>query len=371
MKPRNPTAGADAGREAHMPANYKKRSVKTGLPPGSLIHIGTKSDDKASITILDYGEFHHEEQSAGSVSECRPAAEGQTVRWVSVDAVHDAQMLEQLGALFGLHPLTLEDILNTDQRPKMEDFSEYIYIVLKMFLTGSGRNERIIAEQISIVLGANFVISFQERKGDVFDPIRERIKRKGRIVKMGADYLAYAIMDAVVDNYFAILEKTEEKMDSLEEELAKNPTPSTMHTIQNLKQKMILLRKSVWPLRETISNLERSDSSLISGPTRLYLKDVYDHTVQVIDTIETFRDIFSGMLDIYLSSISNKINEVMKMLTIIATIFIPLTFIVGVYGMNFKYMPELEWRGGYYAVWIIMISIVIVLMFYFKRKKWL
>ena len=355
-----------------MPAHYKKRSEKSGLPPGSLVHIGEKLSDKTTIEIMDYNESSHEEREATTVPECGGALDEQTIRWISVDAVHDIRILEQVGPLCGLHPLTLEDILNTDQRPKMEDFGEYIYIVLKMFVPAGDPSEGDVSDQISIVLGRNFVISFQERKSDVFNPLRERIKRdRGRMAKMGADYLAYAIMDTIVDNYFAILETKGERMDSLEEELLKNPAPAIMHAIQSLKHEMIYLRKAVWPLRETINNLERSASPLIRNSTRPYLKDVYDHTIQVIDTVETFRDMISGMLDIYLSSVSNKMNEVMKVLTVIATIFIPLTFIVGIYGMNFKYMPELELRWGYHALWLVMITVVIFMLFYFKRKKWL
>ncbi|MBI4633695.1 MAG: magnesium/cobalt transporter CorA [Deltaproteobacteria bacterium] len=355
-----------------MPAPYRKRSGKIGLPPGSLIHIGKRLSDKTTITILDYNESRHEEREAANVSDCGVARDGQTVRWINVDAVHDIRILEELGPLFGLHPLTLEDILNTDQRPKMEDFGNYLYIVLKMFVPTGGRPEEPSSEQISIVLGKDFVISFQERKSDVFNPLRERIRsNKGRMARMGADYLAYAILDTVVDNYFAILENKEENMDALEEALIKTPTPAAMHAIQSLKREMIYLRKAVWPLRETINNLERSESPLIGHAIRPYLKDVYDHTIQVIDTVETFRDMLSGMLDIYMSSISNKMNEIMKVLTIIATIFIPLTFIVGLYGMNFKYMPELELRWGYFAVWLVMIAVVIFMLFYFKRKKWL
>lgn len=228
------------------------------------------------------------------------------------------------------------------------------------------------SEQVSIIFGQNYVISFQEREGDVFNPIRDRIRTgKGRIRKMGADYLAYTLMDAIVDNYFTILEKIGEDIEDVEESMITNPTPETLHAIHLLKRKMISLRKSVWPLREVVSALERSESSLIRDPTRIYLKDVYDHTIQVIDTVETFRDVLSGMLDVYLSSISNKMNEIMKVLTIIATIFIPLTFIAGVYGMNFENMPELKWGWGYRVVWFAMLLIGISMLAYFRKKRWL
>ncbi len=229
----------------------------------------------------------------------------------------------------------------------------------------------IKAEQISLILGSNFIISFQEREGDVFNHVRERIKKgKGRIRRMGADYLAYALLDAIVDSYFAILEKFGETIEMMQEELVTNPAPETLQKIHTLKREMIFLRKSVWPLREVVNSLTRGEASLIHESTGIYLRDVYDHTIQVIDTIETFRDMVSGMLDIYLSSVSNKMNEVMKVLTIIATIFIPLTFVAGIYGMNFKSMPELEWRWGYLMVWVVMIIVFSVMVIYFKRKKW-
>ena len=230
----------------------------------------------------------------------------------------------------------------------------------------------IKAEQVSVILGSNFVISFQEIPGDVFDPIRDRIRNaKGRIRKMGADYLAYALLDAIVDNYFIILEKLGEKIEDMEEALVQNPTPETLQTIHHLKRETIFLRKSVWPLREVINSLERKESALIQEKTLIYIRDVYDHTIQVIDSVETFRDLVSGMLDIYLSSISNKMNNVMRVLTIIATIFIPLTFVAGIYGMNFKFMPELEWPMSYPLVWIIMIGITLSMIVYFRKKEWL
>jgi magnesium transporter len=253
----------------------------------------------------------------------------------------------------------------------MEDYGEYIYIVLKA-LDYNDKSNEIETEQISLILGANFVFSFQEREGDTFDPIRERIRNgKGRIRSMGADYLAYALVDSIVDNYFIILEKLGEKIEFLEDKLVSHPTPETLQTIHHLRREMIFLRKAVWPLREVINSLERGESSLVKESTRLYLRDVYDHTIQTIDTIETYRDMVSGMLDIYLSSVSNRLNSVMKVLTIIATIFMPLTFLAGVYGMNFKYMPELGWRLGYPLIWLIMVGIGVLMLIFFRKKKWL
>jgi magnesium transporter len=288
-----------------------------------------------------------------------------------LDGIHQVEILEQLGECMGVHPLVLEDILNTDQRPKLEDFDDYLFIVLKMSHYDD-QNGEMEVEQISLILGPNYVVSFQERPGDVFDPIRERITNgRGRIRKLGADYLAYALIDAIVDHYFVVLEQIGEKIEFLEEELITDPTPETLQTIHNLKREMIFLRKSVWPLREVVGGLERRESPLIGESIAVYLRDVYDHTIQVIDTLETFRDMISGMLDIYLSSVSNRMNEVMKVLTIIATIFIPLTLIAGIYGMNFKHMPELEQPWGYPVVWGVMLATAIVMLIYFRRKKWL
>lgn len=317
------------------------------------------------------------ETTITNIEECFPFKDKPTVSWINIDGIHDTDLIEKVGKQFGLHPLLLEDIVNTGQRPKMEDFDEHLFIVLKMFYYHEKRDE-VISEQISLILGKTYVISFQEEAGDVFDPIRDRIRKcKGRIRKMGADYLAYALLDAVVDNYFGVLERFGEKIERIEENLVVDPNPEKLHAIHSLKREMVLLRKSVWPLRELVSGLERSESPLITESTGIYLRDVYDHTIQVIDTIETFRDMLSGMVDLYMSSISNKMNQVMQVLTIIATIFIPLTFIAGVYGMNFDpatspfNLPELGWYWGYPMVWVVMIVVAILMIIYFKKKNWL
>ncbi len=349
----------------------KKRSKKAGLPPGSLVHIGDKRTDKVRITVMDYDEMHLQEKELSAIEECFVFKGKPTVTWINVEGVHQPDIMQKLGDCYGFHPLVLEDILNTDQRPKIEDYADYLYIVLKMLHPANHGNAMAI-EQVSIILGPNFVISFQEGvEGDAFDPIRERIRSdKGRIRKSAADYLAYSLLDAIVDNYFVVLERIGERIELLEEELVVNPTPKTLHAIHGLKREMIFLRRSIWPLRDVLAGLERGDSTMIRESSRIYLRDVYDHVVQVIDTIETFRDMVTGMLDIYLSSISNRMNQIMKVLTIIATIFIPLTFIAGVYGMNFKYMPELEWRWGYPALLLIMSAIGVSMLFYFRNKKW-
>jgi magnesium transporter len=253
----------------------------------------------------------------------------------------------------------------------MEDYTDYIFVVIKM-LQYIEENNEIKGEQVSLILGSNWVVSVQEAEGDVFDSIRERLRTdKGRIRKMGADYLVYALMDAIVDNYFTVLEKVGETIEEIEDAVVANPSPETLQVIHDLKRQMILLRKSVWPLREVISRLERWESELINESTDVFLRDLYDHTIQVIDAIETFRDMLSGMLDIYMSSVSNRMNEVMKVLTIIATIFLPLTLVAGIYGMNFRIMPELQWDWGYPFSLLIMFIVAMVMLVYFRRKKWL
>jgi magnesium transporter len=335
------------------------------------VHVGETKAEKVRITIVDYDEHHFEEKVVKTIEECFPFTDKLTVSWINIDGVHQQEIVEKIGGHFNVHPLVLEDIMNTRQRPKMEDFDRTLFMTLKM-LRYSEDEKRAEAEQVSVILGLNFVISFQEREGDVFGPIRERLRAsKGRIRQMGADYLAYALIDAIVDNYFTVLEKLGDGIEDLEEELVANPTPETLQTIHHMKREMIFLRKSVWPLREVVNRLERWESPLINKSTGIYLRDVYDHTIQVIDSIETFRDVLSGMLDIYLSSVSNRMNEVMKVLTIIATIFIPLTLVAGIYGMNFRFMPELESVLGYPIVLLIMLCVAMLMLIYFRRKRWL
>ena len=354
-----------------MGKSIRRHSSSAGLPPGTLVHIGEKKLDAVRITVIDYDERDFQEKQVAIIEECFSFKQTPTVTWINIDGIHDLEIIEKIGGRFDLHPLILEDIVNTGQRPKCEDYDNYIYVVLKM-LSYDDKKERIRTEQVSLVLGSNFVISFQENVGDVFEQIRDRIRNdKGRIRKMGADYLGYALLDAVVDGYFIILEKLGEQIESMEEQLVEEPANETVRHIHFVKRELISLRRSVWPLRELINGLVKTESTLIKESTQLYLRDVYDHTIQVIDTVETFRDMVSGMLDMYLSSLSNKMNAVMKVLTIIATIFIPLTFIAGIYGMNFKHMPELGWRWGYGGVLLVMAAVAAVMLIYFRKKKWL
>lgn len=348
-----------------------RRSKKAGLPPGTLVYVGDRKADTVRITYMDYDSERFQERQVLSVEDCYRYKESPTTTWINVDGLHEVDIIERLGNAYSVHPLALEDIVHTAQRPKLEDFEKSVFVVLRM-LTFDDQNSSIDSEQVSLVLGRNFVMSFQERVGDVFDQVRNRIRNgKGRIRGAGADYLLYALVDAVVDNYFLVLEKLGEKIEAVEEELLSQATENTLQEIHKLKREMISLRKSVWPLRELIGGLQRNESGLIGKSTNLYLRDVYDHTIQVIDAIESYRDIVSGMLDIYLSALSNKMNAVMKTLTIIATLFIPLTFVAGIYGMNFKYMPETRWRFGYPMSLLLMLAIAAGLLAYCRKKKWL
>jgi magnesium transporter len=356
-----------------MSKSRKKRrlSGKAGLPPGSLIHVGEEKTEPVTIAITDYGPGDLTETVVRDAAACAAYRDTDTVTWINVNGVHDTAVVERLGNLFNIHPLVLEDIVNTEQRPKFEVFNDYLFIVIKMLMLDE-HNENVRAEQVSILLCPHCIISFQEQEGDVFAKIRERLRNeKSRIRRMGPDYLMYALLDAIVDGYFGIIEKFGERIENVEREVIVAPAPKTIQTIYAMKRDMIFLRRLVYPLREVIGGAERSETSLVDGATMTYLRDVYDHTIQVMDTIESSRDLLSGLLDSYLSSVSNKMNEVMKVLTIIATIFIPLTFIAGIYGMNFEYMPELGWRWGYPLVWMVMGALTVAMVVYFRRKNWL
>ncbi len=349
----------------------KKSSEKAGLPPGTVVFVGEQKVEEIRITIIDYDEHQYAEREIKNIEECFPYKDTPSISWINIDGVHQVDVIEKLGAHFVLHPLLQEDVVNTHQRPKFDEFDDHLFIVLRMFFLNEEENE-LQGEQISLIVGANFVISFQERQGDVFDQVRERLRNgKGRIRKKGSDYLAYSLIDAIVDSYYNILEGLGENIESLQEQMVFEPKQEDLQIIQHLKRDMLFFRKSVWPLREVISALAKSESTLIKEDVLVYLRDVYDHVIQAIDTIETFRDMLSAMLDIYLSSVGNRMNQVMKVLTIIATIFIPMTFLAGIYGMNFKYMPELEWKYAYLVFWFVVVTVFIVMIALFKKKKWL
>ena len=349
----------------------KKASKKAGLSPGTLIHVGEQKIDKARITLMNYDQDRLEEKALKRIEESFACKDTLRESWINIDGLHEVVVIEKIGNHFGIHPLTMEDIVNTGQRPKIEDSEDYIYLVFKM-LKFDENTSHLSSEQVSLILGPQYVISFQETEGDVFNFVRERIRKgRGRIRKSGPDYLAYALIDAAVDHYFLILEKIGEKIEHLEERLHVQPTPEILQAIHDLNREMIYFRKQAWPMREVLNTWQKTDSPLMQEANKVFIRDVYDHTIQVIDTIESLRDIVSGMMDLYLSTVSNKMNEVMKVLTMMATIFIPLTFVAGIYGMNFKYMPELEWKWSYLVLWMVLIGIFLGMIFYFKRKKWL
>lgn len=342
-----------------------------GLSPGTLVYTGEHTPHAVTITQLAYDATACHETQIQTLAACFPLPAAPTVTWIDIDAIHQVEIIQTLGDSLGLHPLTLEAILNTEQRPNVEEFDAYVHIMLKM-LHYDAASDAILAEHISIILAPHCVVSLQDgRQGDVFTPVRERIKSgRLRIRKSGADYLAYALVDAIVDNYFVILEHLEDRIELLDIAVATQPTTATLDTIHTLKREIIALRKLIWPVREVMSGLVQHESSLIGEATEKYLRDVSDHIVQIIDTIETFREMTAALLDIYISSTSNRMNETMKLLTMMSTIFIPLTFIVGLEGMNLRYMPEVNWPWAYPAIWVTMLVIVIGMMVYFRRKKW-
>ena len=346
------------------------RTKKVGTAPGTLIHIGEVPGTEAELALIEYDEKSVYETALNRVEDCSSYHQSNTVSWLNVDGLHKASIIKSLGASFDLHPLVMEDILNTDQRAKIEDYDGYLFIVLKM-LSFDESDQQIHSEQLSLVLGEHFVLSLQEHQGDVFDGVRQRLRTGRRVRFMNSDYLAYALIDAVVDHYFTLLERLGEQVEALEDQVVTNPTPETLGKIHHFKREMLLLRKSIWPLRETLSRLYRDESPLISASTQPFLRDVHDHTMHIMETIDTLRELLVSLLDLYMSSVSNRMNEVMKVLTIIATLFMPLTFIAGVYGMNFEHMPELAWPIAYPAVMLFMLTTAGSLLFWFRRKHWI
>jgi magnesium transporter len=346
-------------------------SEKSGLPSGSLVHVGEVHGIENRITVIDYNPSMLEKRIIKSIEDVLPYKQTDTVTWVNIEGLSDISVIDAIGKHFGIHALVLEDILNTHQRPKFEDFNDYLYIVLKA-LSLSDDIFDVEYEQVSLLVLDKFVFSFKEKPDDIFDPILAQLgNEKGRLRNFGTDYLAYVIMDTVIDEYFALQDALDELIENVEDELLSTPTAKTLKTIQTIKRELIFLRRSVSPLRELLVAIQRSDSHLLHERTKRYFGDVYDHAIRVIEAMESYRDLIAGMLDIYLSSVSNKMNETMKVLTVFATIFIPLTFIAGVYGMNFEYMPELKWKWAYPVLWMLFIAISVFLLGYFKKKDWL
>jgi magnesium transporter len=353
-----------------MTENQKNISKKAGLPPGALIHIGNKISNEIKTSIFDYDKNNLVEGKFNAIDDLSKYTDSNTNTWLNIDGLHNTKLIHLIGEKFQLSHLLVEDVLNTQHRPKTEEFDNYIFITLKML--GLSKNKtKIVSEQVSFVLGEAWLISFQEQEGDVFDDLRNRIKEgKGNIRSKKTDYLLYRLIDTIVDNYYFIIEHISESVEQLEDEVANNPSQQSLIKIQQLKRKLINFKKSITPLREAILILQKTENDLISDSTVAYFRDVYEHLIQIIESIESQRDILASVLDLYMSGVSNKMNEIMKVLTIIATIFIPLTFIAGVYGMNFNNIPELQWEYGYQYFWAMIIGMLLLMLAYFKNKKW-
>jgi magnesium transporter len=344
----------------------KRRGSPPGAPPGTL----TVSPDAVSprLRALAYGKDRFEEVEGPDLERIKALREAHAVLWVDVTGLADVDLIGRLGEMFGLNPLALEDVVNVHQRPKAEEFPDHIFAVVRMVRTGIGAD----TEQLSLFFGADYVLSFQERPGDCFDPVRERLRRdRGRLRQQGPDYLAYTLIDAVIDGYFPVLERYGEEIEELEDAVIATPDRRQVERLHHIKRDLLLLRRAMWPMREMINMLIRDESPFVTAQTRLFLRDAYDHSIQLMDIVEAYREISTGLTDVYLSSMSTKLNEVMKLLTVIATIFIPLTFLAGVWGMNFAFMPELGWRYGYPAALLLMFVVAAALVWYFWRKGWL
>jgi len=350
---------------------FKKSRLRAGLPPGTPVHTGDEKTTPVTVSVIDYGKEFVTEQTLETPEAAAPFCESGNVSWINVTGVHDEHAVKTLGEIFNLNSFVLEDIVNTSQRPKVEFFDDYALVIVTMFYYDEETRE-LVAEQVSIVCGKTVVITFQERAGDIFEPLRNRIRhKKGRVRFHGTDYLTYALIDSIVDYYYVLLEDVQARIENAEALLEESADDNAYHTVHHCKKELLYFRRALWPLREIIIVLQRGESPLIGDSVVVFFRDVYDHTIHVIEAIDTFQDVLAGLRELYLSSLSNRMNEVMKVLTIFASIFIPLTFIAGIYGMNFEFMPELKWRWGYFFVWGAMGAVFCAMTVYFKKKKWM
>lgn len=350
---------------------FKKKEASIGQVPGELVFIGKRKMADSTIRVIDYTKESLTELELQSISDGIAFKDTDTVTWINVNGLHETDLIREVGDGFGLHPLVLEDIVNTGQRPKMEEFDDYLFFVIKM-MSYDQKDGKIHSEQLSMVLGKTFLLTFQERPGDVFEPVRDRIrKQKGRIRGVGIDYLAYALLDTIIDNYIFIIERMGEQIEAVEDEILDNPTQEILTRINNYKREMNYLRKSIRPAKEFILQLSRLDSNLIQETTIPFLKDLLDLSTQAVEVIDTYREMLSDHLNIYNTGVGNRLNEIMKVLTIFSAIFIPLTFIAGIYGTNFEYLPELHYRYSYFIFWGVMLLVAVVMIKFFKRRNWL
>ncbi len=353
----------------------KERAAKAGKAPGTLIYVGEPHAAASRISLIDYDETRITERTLASADEIRPFTEQNTVTWLNVDEVHEPGLIAAFGKVLGFHPLMQEDLLNTDQRPKVEDHGDHIYVVLKMLEwkpDTQGTDGSIDIEQLSLVVGSNYVITFQERAGDFFDPIRARIRESvGRARKMGADYLAYSLLDVVVDHYFTVIEKLGDRIERLEDEVTGRQARDTLARIQAIKREVLFVRKAVWPLREVVASLRHLDTHLIAKSTQVFLRDLQDHVVQAVEGVDTCQDLAADLLDAHLSVIGNRTNTVMKVLAVFSAVFMPLTFVTGIFGMNFRHMPPLEWEWGFAATLAGMATMAAAMVAFFVARRWL
>ena len=347
----------------------KRKRAKTGLPPGTLVFTGKKHVEQPNISLLQYDADTIIDQE--QKDRMAPLQEGPAKHWYDVRGLHNTELIREFGEKYNIHPLAQEDILDTQQRPKMEEYDNGVFITIQALTIEEDLN-KIETEQIAIFFGKDFLLSFQEKEDDNFASVRNRLlAASGKIRRRGTDYLAYALLDTIVDYYYPILDHIDDQINAVEASILKEPTQEDKSTIHQLKRQLLTLRKAIVPLREAVNRFSRLDNPLVSDDTLIFVRDLYDHVYQIIDTIETYRDLLNGLYDLYLSEFSYRTNNVMQVLTIISTVFIPLTFLAGIYGMNFKHMPELEWRYGYFGLWVLMLLIVAASLFYFRRKKWI
>lgn len=350
---------------------FVPRASGKDTPPGTVQYVGLPREEKIRIELIEYNETEVAEHKIEHPGQLAPFMITGNIKWIRVTGVHDAELITKLGEMFNINQLELEDISNTSQRPRMEERDDYIFLIFKALLL-SPVDREVTIEQVSLILGKNFVISFHETEPILFESFRTRILTgKGRVRKMKSDYLAFCLADIIIDQYFVILEDIGDSVEMIESNLVVSPGAANQEAIYRMKRRLVYVGRTIWPVRELINEIERTDHPFIHNESRIYFRNIYDHSVQIIETLESLRDLTSGMMDLYLSSVSLKLNEIMKVLTIFSALFIPLTFFAGVYGMNFKYLPELEWKWGYPLFWMICISATILMLFYFRKKKWL
>lgn len=350
---------------------FVPRALAKDTPPGTIQYVGKPREEKTRIDLIEYNESEVAEYKIERPENLKKYLKNDKVKWIRITGVHDAELITQIGELFQINQLELEDLSNTSQRPRMEERDSYIFQIYKALLLNP-EDKEVSIEQVSLILGENYVISFHETEPKLFDSLRTRIiTGKGRVRKMKSDYLAFTLADIMIDQYFLILEDIGDTIEIVENELITNPGGASQESIYRIKRRLVYIGRTIWPVRELINEMERSDHFLIHDENRIYFRNIYDHSVQIIESLDSLRDLTSGMMDLYLSSVSLKLNEIMKVLTIFSALFIPLTFLAGVYGMNFKFFPELGWRWGYAIFWGICILAAILMLFYFRRKKWM